>query len=109
MSITTLRAILQDETMTDAQLSVFLERAKKLAKNQYFWHKDDRPTESELERFYDKYEYEIYDIVNAMYADASRDGEIRHEELGIVRVWESGGSKQVNAAVAAIMPKTYIV
>lgn len=109
LKIDTLKAIMNDDTVDQQQLYVLLERAKKLAKNQYFWHKDDIPTEEELEAFYERYEYEIYDIAVAINADSARDGEIRHEELGVVRVWDKGGSDAVKSVVSAIVPKTYIL
>lgn len=109
LKIDTLKKIIADDTLDSDQLYVLLERAKKLAKNQYFWHKDDIPTDEELETFYKRYEYEIYDIAAAVNSDSARDGEIRHEELGVVRVWDKGGSDTVKAVVSAIPAKTYVI
>lgn len=109
MSEETLKTILEDDTLSDDQISVLLERSKKLARNRHFWKEDDIPTETELERFYDRYEYEIYGIAKSVNADSARDGEIRHEELGIVRVWDKSGSSEVVNAINQIPPRTYIV
>lgn len=109
MNIETLRTILDDPTVTDAQLSVYLDRAKKLAVNHYFWKETDTPTAVELERFFARYEYEIYAVAKAMNGSDARDGEIRHEELGIVRVWDKSGESNVTDALSAIPTRTYVV
>ena len=108
MSIAILKTIIGDSDLTDKQLSVLLERAKKLAKNHYFWHHDDIPTEEELNAFYDRYEYEIYDIANEIYSAMSRDGLKQFTELGVTRVWGLSGQESISAVLnATIIPKTY--
>ena len=54
-----LKVILDDETLTDEQIAVLLVKAQKQAANQHFWADDDIPTEAELERFYNRYEFEM--------------------------------------------------
>ena len=61
-----LKVILDDETLTDEQIAVLLVKAQKQAANQHFWADDDIPTEAELERFYNRYEFEIYDLAKAL-------------------------------------------
>ena len=108
MSIDTLRTIIGESELTDEQLAVLLDRAKKKAVNHYFWGVDDNPTEDELEVFYDRYEYEIYDVAKAMVDSDSRDGLKRYVELGVTREWETGGEKAIESALSAIIPKTYV-
>ena len=109
MSIETLKTIIGDSEITDEQLSVLLERAKKKAVNHYFWGVDDNPTSEELDKFYERYEFEIYDIAKTMVDSDSRDGLKRYVELGITREWETGGDKAVEEALSAIIPKTYVM
>lgn len=67
-----LKVILDDETLTDEQIAVLLVKAQKQAANQHFWADDDIPTEAELERFYNRYEFEIYDLAKAINSDDAR-------------------------------------
>ena len=108
MSIDILKTIIGDSELTDEQLAVLLDRAKKKAVNHYFWQSDDNPTEDEKEAFYDRYEYEIYDVAQAMVDSDSRDGLKRYVELGVTREWETGGEKAIEGALSAIIPKTYV-
>lgn len=108
MSIETARTIIGDSELTDGEVSVLLERAKKLAKNHYFWHPKDKPDEDELEAFYDRYEYEIYDVAKEIYSANSRDGLKQFTELGVTRVWGLSGQESIdNVLNACIIPKTY--
>lgn len=109
MSTETLKTILNDESLTDDQVSVLMSRAEKLAVNQRFWHKDDNPTDEELEAFYSRYEFEIYDIAKAINDSGNRDGLRQYTELGITRVWGESGNDTVYNAVSAIPPKTYLI
>ena len=95
--------------MPDNEISVLLERAKKLAKNHYFWKSDDVPNEFELQEFYDRYEFEIYDIAKTVYSAESRGGLQQFTELGVTRVWGKTGEESINVAVSNIPTKTYIV
>lgn len=108
MSIDTLKTIIGDSELTDDQYTVLLERAKKKAVNHYFWGVDDNPSTEELEQFYDRYEFEIYDVAKTMVDSDSRDGLKRYVELGVTREWESGGDKAIEQALSAIIPKTYV-
>lgn len=108
MSIDILKTIIGESDLTDEQLAVLLDRAKKKAVNHYFWQADDNPTEEEKEAFYDRYEYEIYDVAKAMVESDSRDGLKRYVELGVTREWETGGEKAIEGALSAIIPKTYV-
>ena len=108
MTIDKLKIILGETELTDEQLSVLLERAQKKAVNHYFWGVDDIPTEEEKESFYERYEYEIYDVAKAMTESESRDGLKRYVELGVTREWETGGEKALEGALSAIIPKTYV-
>lgn len=108
MSIDILKTIIGESDLTDEQLAVLLDRAKKKAVNHYFWQVDDNPTEEEKEAFYDRYEYEIYDVAKAMVESDSRDGLKRYVELGVTREWETGGEKAIEGALSAIIPKTYV-
>jgi hypothetical protein len=109
MSIETLKTILGDSEISDEQLTALLERAKKKAVNHHFLQIDDEPSEGELNKFYDRYEYEIYDLVKVMADSDSRDGLKRYVELGVTREWESGGEKSIENALSAIPPKTYVL
>ena len=81
-----LKVILDDETLTDEQIAVLLVKAQKQAANQHFWADDDIPTETELERIYNRYEF----------------------ELGVTRNWGQTGKKDIELALAKIPPKTYV-
>ena len=89
-----LKVILDDETLTDEQIAVLLVKAQKQAANQHFWADDDIPTEAELERFYNRYEFEIYDLAKAINSDDARGG--------------LTGKKDIELALAKIPPKTYV-
>ena len=102
-----LKVILDDETLTDEQIAVLLVKAQKQAANQHFWADDDIPTE-ELERFYNRYEFEIYDLAKAINSDDARGGLVSHTELGVTRNWGQTGKKDIELALAKIPPKTYV-
>ena len=108
MSIETFKTILGETTLTDAQLTVMLERAKRKAINHYFWKSDDNPTDEEKENFIDRYEFEIYDLARTVYEVASRNGLKQFSELGVTRVWETGGDKAIESALNQIPVKTYV-
>ena len=103
-----LKVILSDETLTDEQIAVLLIKAKRQAANQHFWADDDIPTEEELERFYNRYEFEIYDLAKAINSDDARGGLVSHTELGITRNWGKTGKQDIESALSAIPPKTYV-
>ena len=103
-----LKVILDDETLTDEQIAVLLVKAQKQAANQHFWADDDIPTEAELERFYNRYEFEIYDLAKAINSDDARGGLVSHTELGVTRNWGQTGKKDIELALAKIPPKTYV-
>ena len=108
MDINTARTIIGNDSLTDDDVSALLLRAQKLAVNQRYWKPDDNPEKAELERFYDRYEFEIYDIAREVYSSNSRGGLKQFSELGVTRIWGGSGSETVNAAISAIPPKTYI-
>ena len=108
MSIETFKKIIGSTSLTDEQIEVLLERAKKLAVNHYWWKEDDEPQSDDIEKFVNRYEYEIYDVAKAMYESASRDGMVQFTELGVTRRWESGGDKAVTNALSAIPVQTYV-
>lgn len=101
------KAILNNAEMSDAETLILFEKAKREALNYHFWRVDDYPTAEEQQYFFDKYEYEIYEVGKAIDAGAGRDGEIRHVELGITREWESTG-QNVRTALCAIPRKVYV-
>lgn len=108
MDINKAKTIIGDSDLTDDEVSILLERAKKLAKNHYFWHSKDNPTEEELAWFYDRYEFEIYDIAKEIYSATSRDGLKQFTELGVTRVWGLSGQESIdNVLNSCIIPKTY--
>ena len=108
MNVEILRQIINDSSLTDEQLEVMLTRATRKAVNHYFWKEDDIPTEEQVEKFCERYEYEIYDVAKAMYSGDSRGGMKSFTELGVQRVWESGGDKAVDNALSAIPTQTYV-
>ena len=108
MNIGVLEEILNDETLTCNQITILLEKAKKQAANQHFWADFDNPTEEELEQFYNRYEYEIYDLAKAINSDDARDGLVSHTELGTTRNWGQTGKKDIEIALSKIPPKTYV-
>lgn len=103
-----LKVILDDETLTDEQITVLLMKAQKQAANQHFWADDDEPTDEELERFYKRYEFEIYDLAKAINSDDARGGLVSHTELGVTRNWGKTGKKDIEIALSKIPPKTYV-
>ena len=107
MNAKLLKVILDDETLTDEQITVLLMKAQKQAANQHFWADDDEPTE-ELERFYKRYEFEIYDLAKAINSDDARGGLVSHTELGVTRNWGQTGKKDIEIALSKIPPKTYV-
>lgn len=108
MNIVTFRKVLGDDTLTDDELEIMLERAKRLALNHYWWKEDDNPTEDEVATFCDRYEFEIYDLAKAVYESDSREGLKQFTELGVTRVWETGGEKVIENALSAIPVNTYV-
>ena len=92
----------------DEQIAVLLVKAQKQAANQHFWADDDIPTEAELERFYNRYEFEIYDLAKAINSVDARGGLVSHTELGVTRNWGQTGKKDIELALAKIPPKTYV-
>ena len=108
MDLNTARTIIGDSSLSDNEVSVLLLKAKNLARNQHFWKPDDNPTDEQLENFYDRYEFEIYDIAKSVSQSDARGGLTEFSELGVTRKWGKTGTESVNASVAAIPPKTYI-
>lgn len=108
MDLKTARTIIGDSSMSDDEVSALILKAQKLAKNQHFWKPDDHPTDEQLENFYDRYEFEIYDIAKSIQQSDARGGLTEFSELGVTRRWGKTGTESVNAAVASIPPKTYI-
>lgn len=108
MSIETFKAILGETTLSDEQLEILLERAKRMALNHYYWKIDDEPTIDEKENFINRYEFEIYDYAKAVVESASREGLIEFSELGVTRRWESSGDKSVEDALDKIPVNTYV-
>lgn len=103
-----LKVILNDEALTDDQIAVLLAKAQRQAANQHFWADDDVPTEEELEGFYSRYEFEIYDLAKAINDDDARGGLVSHTELGVSRNWGQTGKKDIEIALSKIPPKTYV-
>lgn len=108
MSIETFKKIYPNTSLTDEQIEVLLERAKKLAVNHFWWKEDDEPQSDDIEKFVNRYEYEIYDVAIAINSSASRDGMKQFTELGVTRVWENGGEKAIANALSAIPVQTYV-
>ena len=108
MDLNTARTIIGDSSLSDNEVSVLLLKAKKLARNQHFWKPDDNPIDEQLENFYDRYEFEFYDIAKSVSQSDARGGLTEFSELGVTRKWGKTGTESVNASVAAIPPKTYI-
>ena len=109
MSIDTLKIILGETTMTDEQLIILLERAKRKAINHYFWKPDDNPTDEEIENFINRYEFEIYDLAKTVLDIASRSGLKQFSELGVTRVWQDSSDKELEQALSQIPVKTYVM
>ena len=101
------KAILNNAEMSDADVLILFEKAKREALNYHYWRMGDYPTAEEQQFFFDKYEFEIYDVGRAIDAGTGRDGQIQHTELGITRVWESTG-QEVRTALSAIPRKVYV-
>lgn len=108
MSVETFKKILGNTSYTDDELELLLNRAKKKAINHYWWKEDDNPTDEQIENFINRYEYEIYDIAKTAIDVASREGLKQFSELGVSRVWENGGSKEMENALSAIPVQTYV-
>lgn len=108
MSLETFKTILGETTLTDEQLQVMLDRATRKAINHYFWKSDDNPTDEEKENFINRYEYEIYDLAKTVLDVANRNGLKQFSELGVTRVWETGGDKAIETALNQIPVKTYV-
>ena len=107
LNVETFKTILGDNSYTDEQLEILLDRAKRKAVNHYWWKSDDNPTDEEIENFTNRYEYEIYDLAKTVISVASRDGLKQFSELGVTRVWETGGDKTIENALSQIPVKTY--
>lgn len=108
MNIETFKTILGETSLTDEQLEVMLERAKRKALNHFFWKSDDNPTDEEKENFIDRYEYEIYDIAKTVIEVGKREGLKEFSELGVTRIWQSGGNEAVEETLTQIPRKTYM-
>lgn len=108
MDVNVLKVILNDDTLTDQQIAVLLAKAQKQAVNHHFWADFDSPTEEELEQFYKRYEFEIYDLAKSINSDDARGGLVSHTELGITRNWGQTGKKDIETALSKIPPKTYV-
>lgn len=108
MNIETFKLILGDTSMTDEQLEALLERAKRLAINHHWWKEDDDPTDEEIENFINRYAYEIYDVAKTIVDVAKRDGLKQFSELGVTRVWQTGGDKAIETSLDKIPTKTYV-
>lgn len=108
MDLRTARTIIGNTDMSDDALTVLLLKARKQAVNHHFWDISDVPTEEELERFYDRYEFEIYDVAKAISISDARGGLISHSELGISMSWGKTGQQSIDEALSAIPPKTYV-
>lgn len=108
MSIETFKAIIGETSFTDAQLEVLLDRAISMALNHYFWGEGDVPTTEERENFINRYEYEIYDLAKTTLDVAKRDGLKEFSELGVKRVWQSGGDESIGSSLSQIPVKTYV-
>lgn len=109
MNLAVARVLIDDNTLTDDDLSILILKAQKEALNHYFWKMDDVPTDAQKEAFFEKYEFEIYDIAKAMNSDAARDGLTSHTELGVSRTWGETGRESVDKSLAAIPRKAYVV
>lgn len=103
----TAKAIINDNTLADEDLSVLLLKAQRLALNHYFWKLDRPPSDEQKEAFLTKYEFEIYDVARAVNSDDARNGEVSHSELGITRTWGKTGKESVSEALSAIPRKAY--
>ena len=101
------KSILNNPELSDAEVLTLFEKAKRDAINYHYWRAGDYPTADEQADFFDKYEYEIYDVGKAISAGADRDGQIQHTELGITRVWEGTGA-EVRTALTAIPRRAYV-
>lgn len=108
LNVETFRVILGETSYTDEELEVLLNRAQRKAVNHHWWKTDDEPTEDEIENFTNRYEYEIYDYAKAVIDVAARNGLKQFSELGVNRVWETGGDKALETAISAIPVKTYV-
>ena len=95
MSIETFKLLIGETSYTDEQLMVLLERAKRMAINHYWWKEDDIPTNEEVENFIERYEFEIYDLAKTVIESAQRGGLKQFSELGVTRVWQTTGSKDI--------------
>lgn len=108
MSVETFKTILGETSFTDEQLQVLLDRAIHKAVNHFWWKSDDVPTDEEKENFINRYEYEIYDLAKTVIDVASRQGLKQFSELGVTRVWQSSGDKEIEDCISQIPRKTYV-
>lgn len=109
MDVSIARAIIKNNNLSDSDIAILVIQAQKKAANHHFWKSDDNPTEEELQKFYDRYEMEIYDLARAMQSSVARDGLISFSELGVSRSWGETGQKSVESALSSIPPKTYVL
>lgn len=109
MDISIAKAIIKNKNLSDNDIAILVIQAQKKAANHHFWKSDDNPTEDDLQRFYDRYEMEIYDLAKAMHSSDARDGLTSFSELGVSRSWGETGQKSVESALNSIPPKTYVL
>ena len=101
------KSFLSNAELNDDNVLRLFEKAKREAIARHWWRSGDWPTAEEQAWFFDKYEYEIYEVGKAISDGADRDGQILHTELGVTREWESTG-QTVSSALSTIPAKVYI-
>ncbi len=109
MDVSIAKKIIKNDSLDDNDIALLVLQAQKKAANHHFWLEDDVPTEEELQRFYDRYEMEIYELAKAMVSSEQRGGLVSFSELGVSRSWGESGQKTVEVALSSIPPKTYIL
>ena len=109
MDISIARKVIHNNTLDDNDIALLVLQAQKKAVNHHFWLENDSPSEEELQRFYDRYEMEIYELAKEIYSSDARGGLKSFSELGVSRTWEEGGQKSIENALSRIPPKTYIL
>lgn len=109
MDVSIARTIIKNNNLSDNDIAILILQAQKKAANHHFWKEDDNPTEEELQKFYDRYEMEIYELAKAMHSSDARGGLISYSELGVSRSWGETGQKTVDSALSSIPPKTYVL
>lgn len=108
MDVETFKLYLGETSYSDEELEFLLERAKRKAINHYWWKEDDIPTDEEQDNFINRYEYEIYDLAKTVIDVGKRNGLKQFSELGVTRVWQSGGEKAIEDSLSQLPVKTYI-